>query len=121
MTPRVKHWRCRRPGCRALNAPAKKKCESCGALRPPKRKPTHLRALDIPYEEFLALNDGKERCAICLRERSAEDKRLHRDHDHRTGQPRGLLCHKCNRSLPAWMTPEWLRAAAEYLERRTAA
>ena len=29
---------------------------------------------------------------------------------------RGLLCHRCNRALAGWITPDWLRAAAEYLE-----
>lgn len=38
------------------------------------------------------------------------------DHDHRTMIVRGLLCVRCNRNLPDWMTPEWLRAAADYLE-----
>jgi hypothetical protein len=40
------------------------------------------------------------------------------DHDHKTGQHRGWLCHRCNRNLPAWVTPDWLRRAAAYLEGR---
>jgi hypothetical protein len=75
--------------------------------------------LDKPYEEWVAMFgvDGIERCSICLRERSEKDRRLQRDHDHLSGRPRGLLCVRCNRALPSWMTPEWLRAAADYLER----
>jgi hypothetical protein len=39
------------------------------------------------------------------------------DHDHHGMFIRGLLCHRCNRALPAWMTADWLRAAAAYLEK----
>jgi Recombination endonuclease VII len=43
---------------------------------------------------------------------------LHADHDHKgDGRTRGWLCHRCNRALPTFVTPEWLRAAAVYLER----
>jgi hypothetical protein len=28
---------------------------------------------------------------------------------------RGLLCHRCNRTLAAWISVEWLRDAAKYL------
>ena len=57
-----------------------------------------------------------ERCGICGKGPSAT-RRLDRDHDHKTGQPRGLLDHRCNRALPSWATPEWLEAAAAYLRR----
>lgn len=65
---------------------------------------------------YVELNGG-DHCGICLRRRTEKDRRFDRDHDHRLGTPRGLLCHKCNRALPHWITPEWLRAAAEYLEK----
>jgi CRISPR/Cas system-associated protein Cas10 (large subunit of type III CRISPR-Cas system) len=98
------------------NPNRKQLCAKCGGRKPQKRRPRHMAALDITYEEFVVLNGG-ERCAICLRERSEKDRRLQRDHDHFSGRPRGLLCVRCNRALPAWMTPEWLRAAADYLEK----
>lgn len=44
---------------------------------------------------------------------------LDQDHDHRTGKTRGWLCARCNRFLHSWMTPAWLRAAADYLEARS--
>lgn len=40
---------------------------------------------------------------------------LHEDHDHKTHQHRGWLCHRCNRALPTWVTPGWLIVAAIYL------
>ena len=54
-------------------------------------------------------------CQICGN--VPKTRRLDWDHDHRTGLTRGWLCHRCNRALPNWITPAWLRAAADYLER----
>lgn len=76
-------------------------------------------ALETDYEDYVVINGG-EFCGICERPRKEVERRLDRDHDHRTGQPRGLLCHKCNRALPSWMTAEWLDAAAAYLRRAAA-
>lgn len=114
------YWMCRRVKdgrmCAHRNPGRKRKCELCGGEKRRKAKPKHMAALEAPYEYYVALS-GEDRCCICLRPRSEKDRRLHRDHDHKSGRPRGLLCHRCNRSLPHWVTPEWLRAAAEYLER----
>ena len=64
------------------------------------------------YEALLQLQEGH--CAICPN--PPRKRRLDMDHDHRTMEVRGLLCVRCNRALPSWITPEWLRQAAEYLE-----
>jgi hypothetical protein len=82
--------------------------------RKAKRRPKHMIALEQPYEVYVELNGG-EHCAICRA--LPKTKRLDRDHDHRTGRPRGLLCHRCNRALQVWVTVEWLAAAGAYLER----
>ena len=55
-------------------------------------------------------------CGICGRLPSPK-RRLDIDHDHREMFIRGLLCPRCNRALPTWITPAWLRAAADYLDR----
>jgi hypothetical protein len=55
-------------------------------------------------------------CGICKRLPSPK-RRFDIDHDHKDMFIRGLLCPRCNRALPSWITPQWLRAAAEYLER----
>jgi hypothetical protein len=76
-----------------------------------------MAALDIPYETYVRINGG-EHCAICLR-RPSPGRRLDRDHDHRTGQPRGLLCGGrmgCNRRLGRVDDVRWLASAAWYLE-----
>lgn len=120
----ARYWTCYRVSegrkCLTQNPRVKQKCLTCGKDRPKPRKAKHLVALEAPYEHYIELNGG-ERCAICLRERSDKDRRLQRDHDHKTGRPRGLLCVRCNRALPHWMTAEWLRAAADYLDERRAA
>lgn len=51
------------------------------------------------YEGLLELQQGL--CKICGsppvgKVKNGPAKRLHVDHDHQTGQVRGLLCHKCN-------------------------
>jgi len=65
------------------------------------------------YDELLVAQGG--RCALCPAE--PKNRRLDLDHDHRTMQVRGLLCHRCNRALPDWVTADWLRRAADYVER----
>lgn len=65
------------------------------------------------YPQMLDAQDGG--CAICGRPPS-EKRRLDIDHDHKTMEIRGLLCVRCNRALPAWITAAWLLAAAHYLE-----
>lgn len=112
-------WTCRRVAggkkCGTDNPNRKRLCLACGKPRPPRKKPAHMRALKDPYDVFLALNGGVEKCALCGA--GPKTRRLQRDHCHNSGAPRGLLCSRCNRALPRWMTAPWLRAAADYLER----
>lgn len=68
---------------------------------------------DAEYDQRLAEQGGG--CAICGT--PPKTRRLAVDHDHKTGAIRGLLCHRCNRTLAAWVTPAWLRHASDYLER----
>ena len=105
----TRYWTCR---CGQRWQRITQVCE-CGGRRPKPSRPKHKRALDLPYEEYVARYG--ELCGICGRGPS-ENRRLDRDHDHTTGEPRGLLCHRCNRALPNWATTEWLRQATRYLE-----
>lgn len=112
-------WRCQRmtagKRCATDNPAIKRNCATCGKPRPKRKVPAHRAVLaTMPYEQWVVRYG--ERCGICGVGRS-QARRLDRDHDHKTGLPRGLLCHRCNRALPHWATPQWLRLAAYYLER----
>lgn len=64
------------------------------------------------YEE----QDGK--CAICrvFLLFALDDSDVRVDHNHKTGQVRGLLCNSCNRSLGMFKdSPEMLLRAYNYL------
>jgi hypothetical protein len=107
-------------GCRTVNGPRKRKCEACGKALPRKRQPKHREALKLDRQVFVAANGGSEACGICGTAQKEGGRRLHRDHDHRTGRPRGILCFPCNGALRPYMTVEWLRAAVAYMERAAA-
>ena len=65
------------------------------------------------YDKMLLLQGGV--CAIC-KGRNKSKRRLSVDHNHASGEIRGLLCDNCNSGLGRFRdSPEFLRAAAEYL------
>ena len=67
------------------------------------------------YDEMLAAQGGG--CAICGRP-PRDDISLHVDHDHDTGQVRGLVCFRCNNALGDFNESQALLvSAAEYLDR----
>jgi hypothetical protein len=70
----------------------------------------------ITQEEYNALLENQnELCAIC--KSLPIDLNLNVDHNHNTGQVRGLLCEKCNKGIGLFLeNPETLRLAAIYLE-----
>jgi hypothetical protein len=51
----------------------------------------------VQYQAMHAAQGG--RCAICERKPRASQPDLAVDHDHLTGQVRGLLCSRCNHDL----------------------
>lgn len=71
------------------------------------------------YDRLLSEQGG--RCAICDGDthRSKRGNFFHVDHDHITGEVRGLLCVWCNTALGKFQdSPEILRSAINYLEER---
>jgi hypothetical protein len=76
------------------------------------------RLYGISLTEFRDLESKQDgRCLICKRKPKAP-YRLVVDHDHKTGQFRGLVCAQCNLGLGAFADdPEALRSAADYLEK----
>ena len=67
------------------------------------------------YEALLSDQDNK--CAICGITQKETGKRLFVDHDHDTGNVRGLLCSHCNTGLGMFRdSPEILIEAISYLQ-----
>ena len=117
-------WTC---PCGTRNPRANQKCtnETCQRSRPKRRVTAHARALrDETYETFERVNreiHGAEpdACGVCGRPPKFE-RRHDRDHDHITGNPRGLACpgnQGCNALMPRWLTAERAQAIADYLRR----
>jgi len=69
---------------------------------------------EITFDEYSNMVISQSgRCAICR----IESDDLHIDHDHDSGQVRGLLCPQCNQALGMFRdTPGILKEAAKYLE-----
>lgn len=67
------------------------------------------------YGSLLAFQEAQ--CAVCSKRPGPFDKALAVDHDHLTGEVRGLLCGACNYAL-GWLHEDktWLAAASQYLE-----
>lgn len=78
--------------------------------------PKHKELLDAHRHRYEAILETQEgHCALCPRVPSPRRK-LDLDHDHTRMVIRGLLCHRCNRTLKSWITPEWLLKAATYIQ-----
>lgn len=72
----------------------------------------------ISLEDYkLRLEVQEHTCAICGTDNpGGRAKRFCVDHNHETGEFRGLLCHSCNRALGLFKdSPTILSAALEYL------
>lgn len=67
------------------------------------------------YNQMLAAQNGK--CAICNEDQSKQKRRLSIDHNHQTGQIRGLLCINCNVGLGRLENVTWIKLAQIYLEK----
>lgn len=110
--------------CRAIrNSPEFKKAYwSEYGQRPEVREHNRRKGLARRYgmtiEQYDAMSEAQGGvCAICKREPEGTSRwgRLHVDHDHDTGEIRGLLCAPCNTALGKFKTTEVLMAAIAYL------
>lgn len=92
----------------------KRQCRACARERSRERL-TAKYGLTVAAYEAVLQHQGHA-CAICHRPADDTPTSLHIDHDHTTGDVRGLLCYKCNSGLGLFGdSPELLLAAAEYL------
>lgn len=80
---------------RTDNGKPRSHCRSCH------HNDSLTRKYGISLEEYDALYERQEGgCAICgLPQMSKRNTRLCVDHDHETGEVRGLLCDGCNRGI----------------------
>ncbi len=106
---------------RALGYPGPR-CATCWRLETKRRKEVAHgqrieREYEISEEEYKILYEAQGgRCAICRRATGAT-KRLSVDHNHKTGEVRGLLCGPCNHMIGfiGRDDPEVFDRAAAYL------
>lgn len=124
-----KYWSCH--VCHYRNESPKRKCVSCGRLKRKKRVVPHARTLrDDDYGFYQSVNAfiheaghggewQSDFCGVCGKPPSTA-RHHDRDHDHVTGNPRGLACpgnSGCNALMPRQMTLERARLIVAYLER----
>ena len=91
-----------------------------------KRVPPHARTLrDDSYLDYVMANSAihgpfpsrdPESCGCCGRHKPEHGKHQ-REHDHRSGLPRGLACYRCNHQLLRNHTLETARMIVAYFER----
>ena len=112
---RVKRWREQNPEKYLAKqreyqgSPQKKRADRRSYLK---------RKYGISIEQFeMMLEEQCGVCAICGKPRP-EERTLHIDHDHKTGEIRGLLCFRCNNALGDFEEEyELFQKAADYLDR----
>ena len=107
-----------RGGCRACGgAKEDQTLQHCNKCRRRVRSNTlkHIYGITVEEYEEIAAHQNHV-CWICREEEKTKRRRLHVDHDHKTGEIRGLLCVKCNSGLGGFRdSPELLERAIEYL------
>ena len=71
---------------------------------------------EAQYSKLLKEQNGV--CFVC--QTLPRGRRLAVDHDHKTGEIRGLLCYYCNKYIVGRnKNPVWLLRAAEHIQRHT--
>ena len=92
-------------------------CKSCFSKA--SRESHLIRTFGITIEDYdRMLKYQGYRCAICGSLEPKGRGRFHVDHNHETGENRGLLCSTCNQGLGLFREdPKTLINAAEYLNR----
>jgi len=115
MKARVKRWQQANP--EKMHASQRKSRAKPGAKE--RARADHLmRKYGITVEQYDAMLEEQDGgCFICGR-LPRPDISLHVDHDHSTGQVRGILCFCCNNAVADFQeNPALLGKAASYLSR----
>jgi len=85
------------------------------------RRSALRRKYGISLEQYNELfNQQKGKCAVCERDHTEFNTSLAVDHNHVTGEIRGLLCNYCNhRVVGRHRDAKLLRKLADYVEQGT--
>ena len=107
------YWNCKACGARNVRTRSAR-CALCGeATKPAKRARKHAAVLQgDSYPLFVRAAElihlvTDESCCVCGKAKPP-NRRWDRDHDHVTGNPRGLACggnQGCNMLILPWVTP----------------
>lgn len=93
--------------CKGCSKPSKSKhCSHCAHIK------TKFR---VDPRRIVELNAAQGGCCAICHLRPSNGRALCVDHDHKTGQIRGLLCISCNLGVGHLPTPEMLNTAKDYL------
>ena len=109
-----------RAGCRCIGCKHAHRHRSGEARRSEARERELRRDYGLTAQHLVAMVQAQGwRCAVCLKAFPARliGKRVHVDHDHRSGRVRGVLCATCNLAIgKLGDTAAGVRRALVYLE-----
>ena len=74
-----------------------------------------LKRYGLTSETYQALRTSQNELCACCGDSLLTAKRVHVDHDHKTGKVRALLCDGCNLSLGHFEREGWVEKAMQYL------
>lgn len=96
--------------------PRHKWCSKCLPDQSVRYRLTRFKLSQLKFDA--ELRKQEHCCAICRR--SFDECRIYVDHDHKTGQYRGLLCNRCNVALGYIEIEGMLDSSLAYLQRNGA-
>jgi hypothetical protein len=81
------------------------------------RRKRTLAKYGITESDYKIMFENQEgKCAICRKDATNFTRKLGVDHNHKTGQVRGLLCYHCNKFIVGRHTLESATKLVNYLE-----
>jgi hypothetical protein len=91
----------------------RRNCKACAKTHQDRFRIVRYGITEEQYQQLVTLQENK--CAICKREFV---RTPHIDHDHTTGEVRGLLCYSCNGAIGNFKdNVKALQNAINYLEK----
>jgi hypothetical protein len=69
----------------------------------------------VDYDRLYQIQQG--RCVICKKHSTEFTRHFHVDHNHKTGEIRGLLCYHCNSAVGYYENKELNRKIEQFLKK----